>query len=183
MDPVRILAQVIGIAAMGFNILSYQRKTRSGAIAFQFCGSFLFAVNFWLLGATMGCILNLISTVRAAVFLNRDRAKANHPAWLVFFLSTFALSYILTFTVLGKEATLFNLIIEFLPVIGMTATTLSFRKHDAATIRRYGLISSPCWLIYNIAVFSLGAILCEVMSLGSILIGIFRLDRKKTLNQ
>ena len=179
MDPFELFAQAVGIAAMGFNILSYQRKTRSGAIAFQLCGSFLFAVNFWLLGATMGCILNFISAIRAVVFLNRDRANANHPLWLAFFLGTFALSYGLTFTVLGKEATVYNLIIEFLPVIGMTATTLSFRMNDAAAIRRFGLISSPSWLIYNIATFSLGAIICEVISLGSILIGIRRLDRGK----
>ena len=62
---------------------------------------------------------------------------------------------------------------------GMTAATLSFRKQDAASIRRYGLISSPCWLIYNIGVFSLGAIICEVLSLGSILIGMGRLDKQK----
>ena len=59
------------------------------------------------------------------------------------------------------------------------ATTLSFRLTDAKAIRRYGLISSPSWLIYNICCFSLGAIVCEVLSLFSIGIGMFRLDRQK----
>lgn len=178
MDPAKILAQAVGIAAMAFNILSYQRKTRGGVIGFQLCGSALFALNFWLLGATMGCILNVISAIRAIVFLNRDKLRANHPAWLAGFLAAYLLSFILTFTALGKEPTVRNLIVEFLPVIGMTATTLSFRMTDARAIRRFGLISSPSWLVYNIAVFSLGAIICEVLSLGSILIGIRRLDRK-----
>jgi len=180
MDTRQIIAQAIGIFAMAFNILSYQRKTRGGAIGFQLCGSLLFSLNFWLLGATMGCILNLISAFRALVFLNRDRLRANHPAWLAGFLVAYLLSYVLTFTLLGREATLRNLVVEFLPLIGMVAVTLSFRMTDAKAIRRYGLISSPCWLIYNIAAFSLGAILCEVLSLGSILIGMFRLDRQKT---
>lgn len=179
MDTTQVIAQAVGILAMGFNILSYQRKTRSGAIGFQLCGSTLFAVNFWLLGATMGCILNLISALRAIIFLNRDRFRANHPAWLAGFVLTFLLSYALTFTVLGKEATAVNLMAESLPVIGMTATTLSFRRQDAKAIRRFGLISSPSWLIYNIAVFSLGAIICEVLSLGSILIGMTRLDKRE----
>lgn len=178
MDPAKILAQAVGIAAMAFNILSYQRKTRGGVIGFQLCGSALFAVNFWLLGALMGCILNVISAIRAIVFLNRDKLRANHPAWLAGFLAAYLLSFILTFTALGKEPTVRNLIVEILPVIGMTATTLSFRMTDAREIRRFGLISSPSWLVYNIAVFSLGAIICEVLSLGSILIGIRRLDRK-----
>ena len=178
MDSTQFLAQAVGIAAMAFNILSYQRKTRSGVIAFQLCGSALFAVNFLLLGAVMGCILNIISAVRAIVFLNREKLRANHPAWMAGFLLTYLVSYGLTFTVLGKEATIINLVVEFLPVIGMTATTLSFRMTNARAIRRFGLISSPSWLVYNIAVFSLGAIICEVLSLGSIVIGIRRLDQK-----
>ena len=87
-------------------------------------------------------------------------------------------SYILTFTVFGKEPTVFNFIIEFLPLIGMIATTISYRFTDAKAIRRFGLISSPAWLVYNIANLAVGAILCEVLSLGSIIIGIIRLDRK-----
>lgn len=174
-----LFAQAVGLAAMGFNILSYQQKTRRGVIGFQLCGSLLFALNFFLLGATMGCILNIISAIRAVVFINRDKLRANHPAWLAGFLLTYLASYLLTFTVLGKAPTAVNLILEFLPVVGMTAATLSFRKQDAASIRRYGLISSPCWLIYNIGVFSLGAIICEVLSLGSILIGMGRLDKQK----
>ena len=61
----------------------------------------------------------------------------------------------------------------------MTATTISYRLTDAKAIRRYGLISSPCWLVYNIANFSIGAILCEILSLGSIVLGILRLDKQK----
>ncbi len=179
MEPITLLAQAIGLVAMGFNILSYQRKTRSGVIGFQLCGSSLFALNFLLLGATMGAILNIISAIRAIVFLNRDKLKANHPLWLAGFMITYFASYVLTFTVLGMPATAMNLLVEFLPVVGMIATTLSFRMTDAKAIRRFALISSPCWLMYNLAAFSLGAIICEVMSLGSILIGMKRLDSRK----
>lgn len=177
MDTVEWIAQIIGILAMLFNILSYQQKTRTGAIAFQLGGALLFAVNFGMLGAVVGSILNAVAAVRAVVFLNRDKFQANRIIWLVGFIAVYIASYALTFTVLDKEPTLANLLIEFLPVIGMTATTISFRFTDAKAIRRFGFISSPCWLIYNIANFSIGAIACEVLSLCSILIGIFRLDR------
>ena len=174
-----LIAQAIGLAAMAFNITSYQRKTRMGVIGFQLWGSVLFALNFYLLGATVGAMMNVLSAIRAIVFLNREKLRANHPAWLVGFVAAFLLSYGLTFTLFGTEATLKNLLVEFLPVIGMTATTVSFRYTDAKTIRRFGLISSPSWLIYNLFACSLGAIACEVLSLGSILLGIWRMDRKK----
>lgn len=174
-----ILAQLVGIAAMAFNILSYQQKTRTRAIGFQLFGSALFAVNYFLLGAVVGGILNLVGTVRAVVFLNREKFRADRIGWLIGFTVVYLLSYLLTFTVFGKPVTVFNLIVEFLPVVGMTATTISFRLQDAGDIRKFGLISSPSWLVYNIVNFSIGAICCEVLSLGSILIGMLRLDGKK----
>lgn len=180
MDTMEWIAQIVGLFAMAFNILSYQQKTRSGAIAFQLGGALLFSVNFFLLGAIVGSMLNVVAAVRAVVFLNKEKLKADRLPWLLGFTAVYLLSYILTFTVFGKEATIGNLIVEFLPVIGMTATTISFRLSDAKAIRRYGLISSPSWLIYNIANFSIGAICCEVLSLFSILIGMVRLDRKQT---
>ena len=179
MNTFALIAQIVGIFAMTFNILSYQQKTQKGAIAFQLGGSTLFAINYLMLGAVVGGILNAVGIVRALVFLNREKLKATHPAWLAGFITVYLLSYGLTFTVFGKEPTLFNLIIEFLPVVGMTAPTISFRLSDAKSIRRFGLISSPSWLVYNIVSFSVGAIICEVLSLGSIFIGMFRHDRKK----
>lgn len=180
MNNLELIAQAIGILAMAFNIFSYQQKQQKRVIAFQLVGGLLFSVNFFLLGAMVGAILNVVAVVRAVVFLQKEKLHSNHPAWLLGFTAVYFASYFLTFTVFGKSATAGNLIIELLPVIGMVATTISFRFTDAKTIRRYGLISSPCWLIYNIASFSVGAIICEVLSLCSILIGMLRLDRKKS---
>ena len=179
MDTMQIIAQAVGILAMGFMIFSYQMKTHRAVLIFQLVGAVLFAINFWLLGATMGCIMNSISAIRAVIFLNAAKLRANHPGWLAGFLVTYLDSYVLSFTVLGTKPTPLNLIMELLPVIGMIAATLSFRLANAGAIRKFGLISSPCWLIYNIYTFSLGAIICEVLSLSSIIIGIRRLDRKK----
>lgn len=179
METTEIIAQAIGIFAMAFNLLSYQQKTRKGAIIFQLFGTTLFTINFLMLGAMVGGLLNLVGAIRAIIFINKEKLRADHIAWQIGFIAVYFASYILTFTVFGKEATVFNLIIEFLPLIGMIATTISYRFSDAKSIRKFGLISSPAWLVYNIANMSVGAILCEVLSLGSIIIGIVRLDKKK----
>ena len=178
MTTTQIIAQVIGIFAMVFNLLSYQQKTRNKAIIFQLFGTTLFTVNFLMLGAMVGGLLNLVGAVRAIIFINKEKLRADHIAWQIGFVIVYFASYILTFTVFGKEPTPFNFIIEFLPLVGMIATTISYRFTDAKAIRRFGLISSPAWLVYNIANVAVGAILCEVLSLGSIIIGIIRLDRK-----
>lgn len=174
-----LLGQAIGIVAMAFNILSYQNKNQKTVIAFQFFGSALFALSFLMLGAIIGGILNFIGIIRALVFMNKEKLHADKPIWLWGFIAAYLVTYVLTFTVFGQEVTPVKLLIEALPVIGMTALTIGFRMTDAKAVRCMGLISSPSWLIYNIASGSIGAIACEVITLASILIGMLRHDRKK----
>lgn len=178
MKPIEIIAQIIGIAAMAFNILSYQGKKQKTIVTLQLFGSMLFSVNYLLLGATVGGILNIIGTVRAVVFFFGDKFKAEKNAWLVAFTASYILVYVLNFTLFHKEPTAFNLIIEILPVIGMLAINVGFKLKDSAKIRKCALVSSPAWLTYNIAAGSWGAIICELITLVSIFVGMFRHDKK-----
>ena len=173
-----IAAQGVGIVAMAFNILSYLQKTRKSVIAFQLIGASLFAVNFFMLGATVGGILNLIAAIRAVIYLNKEKFHADSPIWLIGFTTLYIASYVFNFTLFGKDFTLMNALIEVLPVIGMVAINLSYIKNDAKTVRLFGLVSSPSWLIYNIANTAIGAIICEVLSICSIVAGIIRYDIK-----
>ncbi len=178
MKPIEIIAQIIGIIAMMFNILSYQGKKQRTVITLQLFGATFFAVNFLLLGATVGGILNILAAVRAVVFVFKERFKADSIYWFIAFIASYIAVYVLNFTVFGKEPTAFNFIIEILPVIGMLSLNIGFRLKDSASIRKCGLISSPAWLIYNIVAGSVGAIICETITLVSIFIGMFRHDKK-----
>lgn len=173
-----IIAQIIGIVAMAFNILSYQGKKQSTVIALQLFGGLLFAVNFLMLGAVVGGILNIIATIRAVIFLFKEKLKAEKLFWLYGFIAIYIVVYILNFTVFGKEVTIKNLLIEVLPVVGMIALSVGFRLKNASDIRKTGLISSPAWLIYNLVVGSYGAIICESITIISIFVGMIRHDRK-----
>lgn len=179
MKTIEIIAQIIGILAMLLNILSYQCKRQKTVIALQMFGGALFAVNFLLLGAAVGGILNILATIRAIVFLFKDKLKADRLPWFVGFIISYVAVYILNFTLFGKEPAAENLLLEVLPVVGMVALNVGFRLKNASDIRKCGLVSSPAWLIYNIAVGSWGAIICEILTLGSIFIGMLRHDQKR----
>lgn len=179
METREIIAQAVGIVAMAFNILSYQGKKQSTVILLQLFGGSLFAVNYLMLGATVGSILNIVGAVRAIVFLFKDKLKTDRLPWFIAFVTVYIAVYVLNFTVFGKDVTPRNLLVEILPVIGMVALTIAYRMKNAADVRKFGLISSPAWLTYNIVVGSWGAILCEIITLFSILIGIFRHDKVK----
>ena len=178
MLPREIIGQIISVAAMGCNILSYQNKNQKSLLLFQLLGGTLFAISFFLLGATIGAILNIIAVVRAVMFLFSDKLKMSHPLWLAGFIAIYIAVYVLNFTVFGTEPRFINFAIEVLPVIGMTALSVGFMFEDSSKVRMLGLVSSPAWLIYNIYYLSVGAIICESLSLISIFIGMLRHDKK-----
>lgn len=179
METYEIIAQALGIIAMSINIISYQQKEQRKIIIMQLFGSTLFAVNMFMIGATVGGILNAVGAVRAIVYSNKKKFRADKLIWVFVFGILSLTSYVLTFTIFGKEPTVTNIIVEFLPLIGMLATGIGFYLTEAKTVRRMGLISSPSWLIYNIFNFAIGGIICEILAIFSIIIGMLRHDRKK----
>lgn len=159
----QIVAQAIGIVAMFFNILSYQQKSAKRIIACQLFGAVLFAINFSMLGAYIGAILNVIAMIRAILFLKRETFHTDSIGWLIGFGAAYVGAYILNFTVLGKEPTPFNLIVECLPVVGMFMGHLAFRHNSAKIIRRFSLVSSTSWLIFNVIAVAI-APACSIAS-------------------
>ena len=183
MEPLEIFAQIIGFAGMAMNCLSYQAKTKRNLIILQLFGALFFVLHFGMLGAIMGCMLNLIAAGRSLIFSNPTKFNANHPLWLALFITIYATTYVLTFTVFKEPVTIPNLLLQILPPIAMVFSTISFRTKNAGTVRKLCLFCSPLWLIYNIFNFSISGILTETISLISIVTGIIRLDRKGKANQ
>ena len=175
---IEIIAQAISIAAMVVYFLSYQQKKQRTAIFLQLIATTLFSTSFFLLGAMMGFILNLISAVRAVLFMFKKQLKTDNLAWLIVFMAAYAACYVMTFTVFKTEFTPLNALLEFCPVIGMVATHFGFRAKSAKAVRISGLVNEPAWMVYNIAAFSIGAIASNVFSITSIVIGFIRLDKK-----
>ncbi len=180
MSPQEIIAQIISIFAVGFNCLSFLQKKKSTLLILQLLSSVMFTVNYFLLGALAGAIINIVSIVRAIVFLWKDKLHSDNLIWTAGFITAYLASYASVFLIFDKEPTPINLIIEFLPVIAMTAIHLSLRYTNTKMVRRYGLVSSPSWLVYNIAIFSIGGMICEALNFVSIIIGILKYDIKKT---
>ena len=171
--------QALSIAGLICVVISYQQKEKSALILCQLVGAALFGVHYLLLGAYAGFLLNIIAVTRALVFYKEDLPKKVGRIWVCIFHGLCLLAYALTFVLFGTRPTLPNLLLEVLPVIGMFSLSISFNMTGAKDIRRLGTVSSVCWLIYNIFHLSIGGIACEGMCLTSIIIGMFRYDRKK----
>ena len=177
MNPV--FAQAVGIVAMFFCIFSFQQKTPKGILILQTIGTLLFSLNYLLLGEYIGAILNLLGCIRALLFLKKEKWHTDNNWWLAIFTAAYVGAYVLTFTVFGKEVTAANLALQCMPVLGMIAGHFAFRSSKASQIRRLSLIASSCWLVFNVIVLAIGGLLCETFNIISILVGMWRLDRKK----
>ena len=174
-----LIAQILGIAGMTMNILSFLQKSQRRIIVMQLFGGAFFALNYLLLGSATGCLLNVAAVFRAVVYSNKEKFHAEKKGWFYGFSAFFVLSYILTFAAFGKAPTPANFAIELLPVVAMIIATYAFSLKNAAQVRKLGLVYCPMWLVYNCFVFSIGGILCEAFSIGSIIVGYLRHDRVK----
>lgn len=177
-----MIAQGFGILGMVLNISSYQAKKQKTLILIQFFGCLFFAINFFMLQAYTGAILNAIGVIRAVVYTNKEKIK-NLKVVSAIFMVVYVLSYFATFFVFGKPVTTLNIIIEILPVIAMIAATISFSMKTASSVRKFAFITSPSWLIYNCVNVAIGGILCEAIGLLSVIIGVIRLDIKGDKNE
>ena len=75
MDSFEITAQTFGILGMICNILVFQQKTHKRVLVWQFFAALVFAVNYFMLGAVVGGILNTIGALRSVVFFFRKRQR------------------------------------------------------------------------------------------------------------
>lgn len=174
-----LLVQALGLIGMTMNLVSFQLREQKKLIRLQFYSSIVFSFHYFLLDAVMGCTLNIIGICRAFVFSHKEKEWARKKIWLYIFIGAYITVYILTFTVLGLEPTTYNLLLELLPVIGMTATTIGFFLENAAQVRKLSLMNAPTWLVYNVISGSIGGALTEIFCLISVVVGIIRLDIKR----
>ena len=69
----------------------------------------------------------------------------------------------------GKQIAIFVILAKLF-------SSMALGIHNPRVIRILNLISNPCWLIYNIYVFSIAGIVSEILVISSVVIAVIRLD-------
>ena len=160
------IVQLIGFVALGVSVLVYQFNTRKQILMILSWSSLLFSIQFFLLGAYSGAVLNLINIARNYAF-----QRYRYRAWSVIVLWGFIMIFSIA-TALTWQGPL-----SLLPAIGMISGAFANWQPKAKHIRLLSLISPPAWFVYAVAVHSYAGMVAEVLILSSILVGMYRLDR------
>ena len=147
-------------------MLSFQLKSNRALFLSQSLGSVMFGLQFLLLGSLSGCFSLLLVIVRNMLLVRYEQcAWVRWKGWIAVF-SAFCIA-ILIFTWNGP--------ISILPYLAVQVGTIMYWTNNARMIRLSNLIcASPCWLIFDIIVGSIGGILNETILIVSILVSIYR---------
>ena len=161
------LAQIIGILGTCAAFISFQLKENKKFFILQATSGLMFALNFLLLGAPTGCVLNLINIYRGAVMAGGKRL--HKLPFLISIQAIYIIATVFTYT------NIFSVIALTAQLIG----TFAMWSGSGKTIRILQLFCvSPLWLVHNIFVFSIGGIVCEVFNIGSIIVSLIRFGKK-----
>lgn len=168
LGPIEIISQILGILALLCNIICYQMKAPKKLLFWQITASVIWVLNLGLKGAVAGVLLNIHAVVRLVVYyLANDHKWARSKVWVPVFMVSAAVLIIATYTSY----------VDILALIGTLFTIYSFSAGDTAKTRLFTLPSPPCWFIYHFSQRNIGGVLNEVFVLGSIIVGMIRMDK------
>lgn len=154
-----IFAQIIGIIAAALGIFSIQIKSNKGYYVVQALSGFSFFLNFFLLGAYTGAMLNLINVLRGFGFAY----EKNKRPYITLALSSVLYIIATVFT--------FDTYLSVLVCVAQIICTVTMATRKPTVIRLGTLcVQVPVWLFYNIVNGSVGAIFCELFNLVSVIV-------------
>lgn len=168
-----ILAQGFGIVGLIIIVLSFQFKKNSLFFLAQGMGSFMFFLNFMLIGAYGGAMFNMCNLLRGLTLMKNPQKK-----WK---LVINVISYVVCFCVsVYLDSSLRNIVLVVLPCAALVAMSVFMWLGNSRHIRIFQILaSSPAWIIHNIFNLSIGGLLCESFNMVSSVIYLFRLKKAK----
>ncbi|MEE1320474.1 MAG: YgjV family protein [Acutalibacteraceae bacterium] len=168
-----VVSQLIGIAAVGLYLLSYQLKKRIHIVWVTCISNGLYVLQYILLGAFSGAIMDFLSTVSSFFAGKKNSLQFKKHAKVI------AVVNMLVITAAGLGiAIVRHDPVELLPIAGALLQTGGLWCENEQTIRKFGLCSAPFWLIYNYISQAYGAALGSVIAIVSIIIAMVRYRKK-----
>ena len=169
-----IIPQILGLLAVATFLLSYQQKKRRNIIIFNVVSRCLYILQYILLGAFSGAVLDVLGALSSVVAEKKDRPFiAKHLKAVIICINSLIVAAGLTICILNKS------LLDLLPIAGVLLHTGAFWISDERIIRRISLLGSPFWFVYNFASRAYGSAIGDLLTMGSIVIAMIKYRKKK----
>ena len=164
-----VIAQILGFLAVSLYILSYQLKKRAHIVGVTCVSNVLYVLQYLLLGAFSGAVMDILSTVSSFLAAKKNAKRFKRYAKFVAVLTVIIiLASGLIIAIMSKNW------VELLPIGGAVFPIIGLWCDNEQTIRKFGLIGAPFWMIYNFISDAYGAAIGSVISIISLIVALIR---------
>ena len=169
-----LIPQIIGLLAVATFLLSYQQKKRANIILLNVVSRCLYILQYLLLGAFAGAVLDILGAVSSVVAGRKHKGFVkNHTKATIIVMN-------LCIIAAGTAIALWNKSwIDVFSLLGVLLHTSAFWISDEKIIRRVSLLGSPFWFVYNFLSRAYGSAVGDLLTMGSIVIAMYRHREKK----
>ena len=165
-----IASYICGFLGVVSTVVIYQQKKRTGLLISKLLSDVIWFFHYAFIAAYAGAAIAVIGFVREIIFMNRNKKWARSWLWLVLFLALSALSGFFTW----------KNIFSILPCIASMLAVVSFWIGSPKLSRIFSFPISALMLAYDISYLAFMAIINEILTIASSIVGIVRHDIRKS---
>ena len=166
-----VVATVVGILAVAMFLLSYQQKKRKNIIIWNIISRCLYVVQYVLLGAYSGAVLDVLGALVSVIAEKKDHPRiAKHIKAIVITCNL---------VIVGVGLLLYENVFSLLPIAGVLLHTGAFWLRDERIIRRISLLGSPFWFVYNLISRAYGSCIGDLLTMVSIVVAMVKYRKKE----
>jgi hypothetical protein len=154
---------------VAFFLLSYQQKKRSNIILFNIISRCLYILQYLLLGAFSGAVLDILGALSSVIAGRKHTGFVKkHTKAILITITALIVASGLTIAVINKS------FLDLFSLTGVLLHTSAFWINSEKTIRRVSLLGSPFWFIYNFLSRAYGSSIGDILTMCSIVIAMIR---------
>ena len=173
----KLIPQFIGLLAVATFLLSYQQKKRKNIILFNVISRCLYNLQYLLLGAFSGAVLDILGAVVSVVAGKKHTGLIKkHLTLVIFLMNGLIVAAGLTIAIINQSW------LDLFSLAGVLLHTGAFWLSSEKIIRRISLAGSPFWFVYNFLSHAYGSAVGDLLTMGSILLAMYRHREKKSNN-
>lgn len=173
-----VIPLAVGFLGTGVYCFSFQQKKRKNIIFLNVVSRLLFILQYVLLGAFSGAVLDVLGALASYVAGKKD------VPWIQKHLKAIILLLNVAIVAAGVALAIINQSwLDLLPVIAVLLHTGSFWLNRESTIRIVYLIGSPFWIVYNFMTAAYGSMVGDLLSMVSLVVAMIRYRRRPTENE
>lgn len=162
------IAFVIGLLAVAFFVLSYLQKRRGIILATNLTSRVLYVVQYLLLGAFEGAVLDVLGAASGAV-ANADEREFIKKNKRVIFIGINAV-------IIVAGILLYQNIFSLFPLVGILLQTDALWLKKEKYIRIVSMLGCPFWFTYNFVSGAYGSCIGDVLSFVALGVSLLRYD-------